>query len=60
MKLNLGYVSYNKDYHELYKYLQKNLKKKFNAKLIRKFFKEKYTFEIAEEKLLKIFNKEVK
>jgi len=60
MKLNLGYVSYNKDYRELYKYLQKNLKKNFNAKLIRKFFKEKYTFEIAEEKLLNIFNKEVK
>jgi len=56
---NLGYISYNQDFKELYDYLRKNIKKKFNAEWIRNYFKKNYDFNIAEEKLLKVFESEI-
>jgi glycosyltransferase involved in cell wall biosynthesis len=54
----LGYISFRKDYHDLYTYLKANIHKQFDSNKIRNHFLENYANHIVEQQLVNIFKQE--
>src|SRR3989344_3005899 len=55
----LGHIAKQGDYQDLYEELKKNINKPQKNKEIREYFKEKYIFDKAEERLKDIFEREL-
>ncbi len=56
----LGFISAKNNYKDLYEYLKKNINKPINKQNIRKYFKEHFLLETAENKLLEILRESLK
>jgi len=59
-KDELGFVSKNNNYQDIYKYLKSNIYKQSNEIKIRNQFKERHTFDKAEQKMVIIFKNVIK